>query len=49
MEWLVYACIGIFVASVTQVFLYKRSERGVKKVKKEIEKLEIEKSKFLPD
>ncbi|MDI9642552.1 MAG: hypothetical protein QFX37_03430 [Archaeoglobales archaeon] len=49
MEWLIIACLGIFLVSVAQVFLYKRSERGVKKVKKEIENLEIEKTKFLPD
>lgn len=49
MEWLIVACVGVFIASLAQVFLYKRSEKGVKKIKKEVESLDLEKTKFLPD
>ncbi|MDK2877196.1 MAG: hypothetical protein PWQ22_1606 [Archaeoglobaceae archaeon] len=48
-EWLIIATVGIFAASVAQVFYFKRSERGVKRVKKEVERLEIEKKNFLAD
>lgn len=49
MEWVIIATVGIFAISLAQVFYFKRSERRVKRVKKEVESLEIEKKKFLAE
>jgi hypothetical protein len=43
MEWLVIATLGILATSMAQVFYHKKSERRVKSLKKEVEKLETEK------
>jgi len=42
MEWLIIASLGILAASLAQVYYFKRSERRVKRLKREFERLERE-------